>query len=632
MDVDIIVVPEKDGTVTSHKKEVVRRTVIRRRRNAKPSSTIDNNDTMTNGGIPSHINNNKELQFAISQTLPSDYEFEINKTIARIEKSLAPNVALQFPEGLTMYASAIGDILVRFAYCNQPPPPLVMKDEGSGINNDGEKMLENGPTTTTTTSTTVSPPPRKIQSLSILGDVTYGACCIDDLSAKSLGCDILVHYGHSCLVPLTRTVIPCLYVFVEIHIDVSHLVDCVRLTFTQEEKERRRMKQSDENDVAIIIEACVMGTVQFRSAVIEAADRLNDDDISEQPPHNSEQHAVRFRAIVPQAKPLSPGEVLGCTSPSGLATLDIKAIASAASTRRRRRAKANNIITEDGPTEHLATVPDDDDENVKVEERIHERVMIFVADGRFHLEAAMISNPTLRALRYDPYSKTLTEERYETVKMKRLRRDAILETRRLLGISSSSSVCQWGVDGGVAGGSDVPKCGDDIANHILLTSSHSLSQSTYTNNNGGITTTMTMGIILGTHGRQGNPAILSRVRALLRKRGIRTAIVLLSEIFPSKLEAMSAGQCGIRAWVQIACPRLSVDWGHHFTVPVLSPFELFVALGEVADTSLLTVDNDGEGEMKDLTGYPMDFYSNSGGPWTNYHGENRDRKVVSYGN
>jgi 2-(3-amino-3-carboxypropyl)histidine synthase len=95
---------------------------------------------------------------------------------------------------------------------------------------------------------------------------------------------------------------------------------------------------------------------------------------------------------------------------------------------------------------------------------------------------------------------------------------------------------------------------------------------------------------------------------------------------------MSAGQCGIRAWVQIACPRLSVDWGHHFTVPVLSPFELFVALGEVADTSLLTVDNDGEGEMKDLTGYPMDFYSNSGGPWTNYHGENRDRKVVSYGN
>lgn len=30
-------------------------------------------------------------------------------------------------------------------------------------------------------------------------DVTYGACCIDDFTAKSLGADMIVHYGHSCL-------------------------------------------------------------------------------------------------------------------------------------------------------------------------------------------------------------------------------------------------------------------------------------------------------------------------------------------------------------------------------------------------------------------------------------------------
>jgi len=32
-----------------------------------------------------------------------------------------------------------------------------------------------------------------------MGDVTYGACCIDDYSAVALDCDMLVHYGHSCL-------------------------------------------------------------------------------------------------------------------------------------------------------------------------------------------------------------------------------------------------------------------------------------------------------------------------------------------------------------------------------------------------------------------------------------------------
>ena len=65
------------------------------------------------------------------------------------------------------------------------------------------------------------------QRVSILGDVTYGACCIDDLGAKALGADLLVHYGQTCLVPLTSTSIPCLYVFVEICVDVEHLVECL---------------------------------------------------------------------------------------------------------------------------------------------------------------------------------------------------------------------------------------------------------------------------------------------------------------------------------------------------------------------------------------------------------------------
>ena len=33
----------------------------------------------------------------------------------------------------------------------------------------------------------------------INGDVTYGACCVDDFTARALGCDLMVHYGHSCL-------------------------------------------------------------------------------------------------------------------------------------------------------------------------------------------------------------------------------------------------------------------------------------------------------------------------------------------------------------------------------------------------------------------------------------------------
>lgn len=62
----------------------------------------------------------------------------------------------------------------------------------------------------------------------ILGDVTYGACCIDDFSASALGADFLVHYGHSCLVPVDVTKVPCMYIFVDIKIDTEHLIDSIR--------------------------------------------------------------------------------------------------------------------------------------------------------------------------------------------------------------------------------------------------------------------------------------------------------------------------------------------------------------------------------------------------------------------
>ena len=62
----------------------------------------------------------------------------------------------------------------------------------------------------------------------VMGDVTFGACCVDDFSAKALGADFLVHYGHSCLVPVDITGVPCLYVFVDIKIDVPHLIATIR--------------------------------------------------------------------------------------------------------------------------------------------------------------------------------------------------------------------------------------------------------------------------------------------------------------------------------------------------------------------------------------------------------------------
>ena len=59
----------------------------------------------------------------------------------------------------------------------------------------------------------------------------------------------------------------------------------------------------------------------------------------------------------------------------------------------------------------------------------------------------------------------------------------------------------------------------------------------------------------------------------------------------------------VDAWVQIACPRLSIDWGMAFSKPLLTPFEASVVMNEIS----WNVDSS----------YPMDFYANQSlGAWT----------------
>lgn len=52
---------------------------------------------------------------SLLQGLPSNYNFELHKTVWRVKSAGAKNVALQFPEGLLMYATTIADILTHFA-------------------------------------------------------------------------------------------------------------------------------------------------------------------------------------------------------------------------------------------------------------------------------------------------------------------------------------------------------------------------------------------------------------------------------------------------------------------------------------------------------------------------------------
>lgn len=61
-------------------------------------------------------------------------------------------------------------------------------------------------------------------------------------------------------------------------------------------------------------------------------------------------------------------------------------------------------------------------------------------------------------------------------------------------------------------------------------------------------------------------------------KGKEVVTILLSEISPQKLALME----DVGAWIQIACPWLSIDWGLAFLqISNPSPYEAAVALEEI---------------------------------------------------
>ncbi|KTG00537.1 hypothetical protein cypCar_00012558 [Cyprinus carpio] len=198
-------------------------------------------------------------------------------------------------------------------------------------------------------------------------------------------------------VPIDSTEgIKLLYVFVDIQIDTAHFLDTLRLNFPP------------GHSLALV------STIQFVAALQAGSAELKPD----------------YKVLVPQCRPLSPGEILGCTSP-------------------------------------------------RLEK--HVSAIIYIEDGRFHLESIMIANPDIPAYRYDQYSKVFSREYYEHEAMRATRLEAIENAR---------SAQRWG-------------------------------------------------LILGTLGRQDNPKILEHLESRLESLGRSFTRVLLSEIFPGKLELLA---------------------------------------------------------------------------------------------
>ena len=106
----------------------------------------------------------------------------------------------------------------------------------------------------------------------------------------------------------------------------------------------------------------------------------------------------------------------------------------------------------------------------------------------------------------------------------------------------------------------------------------------------------TYGVIFGMLGRQGNLPLLHRIINLIEQIKKKYVIILISEI---NFDELIGKYNWIEAFIQICCPRLSIDWGKSFAKPLLNPFEFF---------SLVLNKN-----IEDS--YSIDNFANDCGPW-----------------
>lgn len=83
------------------------------------------------------------------------------------------------------------------------------------------------------------------------------------------------------------------------------------------------------------------------------------------------------------------------------------------------------------------------------------------------------------------------------------------------------------------------------------------------------------GIIVSTKSGQGRMKLAQRLLELVKKHGVKGYIIMMDLVTPEQLLAFK-----VDAYVNTACPRITIDDAGRFHVPVLTPEELELALGE----------------------------------------------------
>lgn len=162
-------------------------------------------------------------------------QYEIKRTISEIRAGQWKRIALQFPDDMLVDAPRVFERL---------RDGLKHERAARAAASEDEKNEE------------------KEEKLCILGDTSYGSCCVDEVAAEHTDADVVVHYGRACLSPTAR--LPVIYVFTAKSLHLDAVVASFKETYPPS-------SQAEEK-------VCLMADIPYSHHLDELYRRLTEEE------------------------------------------------------------------------------------------------------------------------------------------------------------------------------------------------------------------------------------------------------------------------------------------------------------------------------------------------------------------
>ena len=147
--------------------------------------------------------------------------YEVDRTVKELRAGKWKRVALQFPDSML------------------PDAPRVYEALQTGLKQDHLVSLQEGDigfeslnVRDLSSRRDAAIGPR--ESMFILADTFYGACCVDEIAAEHVDAEVVVHYGRACLSPTAR--LPVIHIFTIQPLDIEKVLDAFEAAYPEKKE------------------------------------------------------------------------------------------------------------------------------------------------------------------------------------------------------------------------------------------------------------------------------------------------------------------------------------------------------------------------------------------------------------